>query len=191
MRWSTTVGKCAAIIRSAIAMPTAVPRPCPKRPGRRLDADRMAIFGMARRLRADLAELLQVVDREPLVAACSGQIKHCVQQHRAMSGRQDEAVPVGPVGIGGVELQHVAEENGRDVGRPHRQAGMAAVGLFHRVDREESDRIGHFVLRRGRRHGGLLCSRFFKGPRPLGRLGRSNGRLRRPVNRSERVKGPR
>ncbi len=56
-------------------------------------------------------------------------------------------------------------------------APSAAIGLFHRVDREESDRIGHLVLSRGGRHGGLLCSRFFEGPRPLGRLRLNNGRL--------------
>ena len=68
--------------------------PWPKRSGRRLDADRMSIFGMTRRLRADLAELFQLVDRHLGIA---GQVEQGVEQHGAVAGRQDEAVAVGPV----------------------------------------------------------------------------------------------
>ena len=38
--------------------------PLAQRPGRRLDPERMAVFRMARRLGADLAERLQIGDRQ-------------------------------------------------------------------------------------------------------------------------------
>ena len=69
-----------------------------ERAGRRLDAGGMAVFGMAGGLGAELAEMLDLVDRHVLVA---GQIEQRVEQHRAVAGRQDEAVAVGPVRVGG------------------------------------------------------------------------------------------
>ena len=60
-----------------------------------------------------------------------------------MAGRQDEAVAVGPMGIGGVEFQELGEQHGGDVGRAHRQAGMAGIGLLHRIHAEGADGIGH------------------------------------------------
>ena len=60
-----------------------------------------------------------------------------------MTGRQHKAVAVGPVGIGGVEFEEVAEQNGRNIRHPHRHAGMAGFGLLDRVHRERAQRIGH------------------------------------------------
>ena len=151
-----------------------------ERSGGRLHPERVAVFGVARGLRADLPKVLQIVDRQPFVAADAGQIKQGVQQHRSVSSRQDEAVAVGPVRVGGVELQDVAEENRRDVGRAHGQAGVAALGLLHRVDGEKAYGVGHRIVRHTRRHGRLLGScRWFAGgfrQRPSGRTaGVSNG----------------
>ena len=60
-----------------------------------------------------------------------------------MSGGQDEAVTVGPVRVGGVELQELGEQHGRHVGGTHGQAGVAGVGLLDGVHREGTDGIGH------------------------------------------------
>ena len=84
----------AASRRSAIAMPTALPRPWPERAGGRLDAARMAALGMAGGAAAELAEALDLVDRHVGIA---GQVQQRVEQHRAVPGRQHEAVAVGPV----------------------------------------------------------------------------------------------
>ena len=58
--------------------------PLPERTGRRFDADRVAVFGMARRLRADLAEGLQIVDRQPL---CRRRRRSDREARRAASSR--------------------------------------------------------------------------------------------------------
>jgi hypothetical protein len=65
-----------------------------ERAGGGLDAGGMTVFRMAGGLRAELAELLQVVDGHVRVA---GQIQQRIEQHRAMAGRQHEAVAVRPV----------------------------------------------------------------------------------------------
>ena len=72
-----------------------------------------------------------------------------VEQHRAVAGRQHEAVAVRPIGSGGVELQEAGEQHGGDVGHAHRHAGMAGFGLLHRVHGERPDGIGHVLVRHG------------------------------------------
>ena len=111
-----------------------------ERPGRGLDAGRVAIFGMAGGLGAELAEVLDLVERHVRVA---GEIKHRIEQHRAVAGRQDEAIAVGPVRIERIELQEFGEKDRGDVGHAHRQAGMAGVGLFDGIHGKGSDRVRH------------------------------------------------
>ena len=128
--------------------------PLPQRAGRRLDARRAPIFRMPGRPRSDLPELLEVFDAQSLGAADAGQIEQAVEQHAAVAARQDEPVAIGPMGIGRVEFEHVAPENRRDVGHAHRQAGVAALRLLHRIEGEKADRIGHRVVRHARRTSG-------------------------------------
>ena len=82
---------------------------------------------------AELAEALDVLDRRPRVA---GQVEQRVDQHRAVAGRQDEAVAVRPFRIGGIVLQIFGPQHGRGVGHAHRHAGMAAIGGLDRVHRQ-------------------------------------------------------
>ena len=56
-----------------------------ERPGRRLDAARMAALGMAGGAAAELAETLDLVDRHVGIA---GQVQQPVEQHRAVPVRQ-------------------------------------------------------------------------------------------------------
>ncbi len=65
-----------------------------ERAGRRLDARRVAVFGMAGGADAELAEALQLLDRHVGIA---DQMMERIEQHRAVAGRQHEAVAVGPV----------------------------------------------------------------------------------------------
>ncbi len=69
-------------------------QPLTQRAGRRLDPLGVAVFGMARRDRAPLAEVADLVQRHLLEP---GQVQQRVKQHRPMPGRQDEAVAVEPV----------------------------------------------------------------------------------------------
>ena len=105
----------------------------------------MAIFGVARRARAELAEALELLDRHLRVA---GEVEQRVEQHRAMAGGQHEAVAVGPFGVRGVELQEAREQHGGDVGHAHGHAGMAGIGLLHRVHGQRPDGIGHVLVSR-------------------------------------------
>ena len=118
--------------------------PLPERPRRGLDAGRMAVFGMARRLRSPLPECLELIQRHALIA---GQVQQRIQQHRAVAGRQHEAVAIRPGRIGRIEFQEAREQHGGDVGHAHRHARMARFGFFNGVDGQKADRIGHFGVR--------------------------------------------
>ena len=123
----------------------------PERTRGGLDAARDEVFRVARGLRAKLAEVLDLVDRH---AGRAGEIEQRIEQHGAMARRQHEAVAVGPGRVGGVIFQHVAEEHGGDIGSAHGQARMAGFGLFDRIHRKGSDRIGHRLV--GDAHGALF-----------------------------------
>ena len=125
-----------------------VGEPLAERAGGGFDAGRVAVFGMAGRERAELAEALDLVDRHLLVAE---QIKQRVEQHRAVAGREHEAVAVGPGRIGRIELQKAREQHGRDIGRAHRQAGMSGLRLLDRIHRQRADGVGHAVVIGARR----------------------------------------
>ncbi len=60
-----------------------------------------------------------------------------------MPRRQDEPVPVGPMGGAGVEFQKTGEERRRDLGAPHGQAGMARFRRLDAIDRKRADGIHH------------------------------------------------
>jgi len=60
-----------------------------------------------------------------------------------MPGREHEAVAVGPVGIGRIELKELGKEHGCDVGHAHRHAGMARFRLLDRVHGQRPERIRH------------------------------------------------
>ena len=146
--------------------------PLAERPGGGLDAGRVAVFGMAGRERAELAEALDLVDRHLLVA---GEIEQRVEQHRAVAGGEHEAVAVGPGRIGRVEFQEVREQHGGDVGRAHRQAGMAGLRLLDRIHGERADGVRHAVVfarartgSRGRQRENVKPGRGLRSPREDG-----------------------
>jgi len=92
-----------------------------ERTGRRFDTRRMTVFRMTRRFRTPLSERLELLNRNVAVAR---QIQQCVKQHRAVPGRQNKPVPVGPRRIGRVEFEELGEQDGRHIGHAHRHAGM-------------------------------------------------------------------
>ncbi len=136
-------------------------QPLPERTGGGLDAGRVAVFRMAGGDRAELAEALDLIERHLRI---SGQIKQRVEQHRAVAGREHEAVAVGPGRIGRIEFQELREQDSGDVGGAHRQAGMAGFRLLDRVHRQRADGVGErrmgnsgsggrFFMARVGRHG--------------------------------------
>ena len=114
-----------------------------ERPGGGLDAGRMAELGMARGARAELAEAPQLLEVHRGVA---GQEEQRVQQHRAVPGRQHEAVAIGPLGRARVEAQELREQDRGDVGHAHGHAGMAGLGRLDRIHRERADGVGQIAV---------------------------------------------
>ena len=112
--------KRAARLSSAIAMPTAVARPWPSGPVVVSMPDAVAVFGMALGLASRAGGSACISSMRH--AGVAGQVQQPVEQHRAVAGREHEAVAVRPVRGAGVELQVPLEQHGRDVGHAHRHA---------------------------------------------------------------------
>ena len=114
-----------------------------ERPGGGLDAGRVAELGMAGGLRAELAKALDLGEVDPGIA---GQVQERVQQHRAMAGRQHEAVAIGPLRRRRIEAQELPEQHGGDVRHAHGHAGVAGLGRLHRVHRQRADGVGQVLV---------------------------------------------
>ncbi len=126
-----------------------------ERPRGRLDARGVAVFRMAGGAAAELTEMLQLVERHVGVA---GEVEQRIEEHRAVAGRQDEAVAVGPVRIARIELQELREQDRGDVGHAHRHAGMARVRLLHGVHGQSPDGVRQVAV------GGGLLGHFSRAP---------------------------
>ena len=149
--------KRAARWRSAIAMPTALARPWPSGPVVVSTPGVWPYSGWPAVSEPSWRKCLISLDRHRRIA---GEIEQRIEQHRAVAGREHEAVAVGPGRIGGIEFQELREQHGRDVGHAHRQAGMAGLGLLDRVHRQRADGVGHaVVLGAGPRCSARICDR--------------------------------
>src|SRR5262249_3035825 len=133
-----------------------------KRTGGRLDPRGPAVLGMAGGARAELAEALDVRERDRgladhLVVGIDrphpGEVQQRVEQHRSVAGREDEAVAAGPDWIVGVEAQEALPERVGDRRQRHRRAGVpggrpldrAAPEGAERVERELIDVAAHWL----------------------------------------------
>ncbi len=136
-----------------------------QRTGGGLDPLEHEAFRMTRARAVELAEVPDVVDRRAGVAS---EVEQCVDQHRAVAGRQHKAVAVGPFGIGGVELEVTREQRRCGVGHAHRHSGVARIGFLDGIHGERPNGIGKAAL--GRLH---VCSIWISRPsdfaRPLAR----------------------
>ena len=124
--------------------------PLAERPGGRLDPGGPAVLRVAGRLRVELAERLDVVERDRLApldlvvgvdGPDPGEVKQRVEQHRGVAGGEHEAVAVGPDRLVGVEAQEPLPEDVGDRGERHRRPRVARVRLLDRVDRQRADRV--------------------------------------------------
>ncbi len=129
-----------------------------ERPGGRLDAEVPIDLRVPGGVRAELPEVLQVVDAERV----TGQVQQRIEQHRAVAVRQHEAVAVGPVGMARVVLEVVAPEHLRDVGHAHRHARVPGIGLLDRIHAQRTDRVGE--LPAGGHRLTSWKARYFRGP---------------------------
>ena len=86
------------------------------------NAGGMAVFRVTSRDGAQLAEILDLLQRHIFVAC---EVKKRVKQHRTVARGQDEPVTVGPVRGGGVKLQVLIKEHGCNVRHAHRHTWVA------------------------------------------------------------------
>ena len=115
-----------------------VARALAERPGRGLDAGGLAELGVARGLAVQLAEGLHVIQRD----VEAGQVEPAVGEHRAMAGREHEAVAVGPGGVGGVDAEEGAVERRADLGGAEGQAEVPGVAGGDGVHGETAGLVG-------------------------------------------------
>ncbi len=108
-----------------------------ERTGRGLDARRQPVLRVARRERVPLTELLELLERQVV----AGQVQKRVEEHRAVSGREDEPVTVRPRRVLGVVVEELRPEDVGHRGRAHRHARVAGVRLLNPVGRKHADRI--------------------------------------------------
>ena len=131
-----------------------------QRTGGRLHAGGFMVLGVAGGLAAQLAELLELLDRQVVAA----QVQQRVLQHRAVAVGQHEAVAVEPLGVLRVVTEIVVPEHFGDVGHAHRHAGMTGLGGFDRISGKEADGVGQLAAGR-LRHGSVGVGRL---PRSCG-----------------------
>ncbi len=117
-------------------------------PGGGLDPEGVPEFRVAGSARAELPEAPDLVQRHVRVA---GQVEQRIEQHRAVAGRQHEAVAVGPVGMLGVVLEEPGPQDRGHVRHAHGHARMAGFRLLDRVHGERADGVGEMGWARG--HG--------------------------------------
>ena len=95
-----------------------------------LDPWRNAVLGMTGRDAAPLPELLDLLQGQ-IVAR---QVQQAIQQHRTMPGREHEPIAIEPLRMGRVVTQMPGPEHVGHGAAPIGKPGVAAVGLFDRVD---------------------------------------------------------
>ena len=94
---------------------------------------------MARVFGMQLPEVPQLLHRQVV----AGQMQQRVLQHRAVAVGKHEAVAIEPVRIGRVVRKVPTPQRDRNLRHAHRHAGMAGVGLLHRIHRQRANGVGH------------------------------------------------
>jgi hypothetical protein len=102
-----------------------------------LDTVGVAVLRVTRGLRAPLAQVLQVVDLEPVAV----QVELHVLEDRGVTGGEDEAVAADPGGVARVATHHLLEEQVGERSEAHRGAGVTVAGGLDRVGGENAGRV--------------------------------------------------
>ena len=120
-------------------MPTALARPWPSGPVVVSTPGVTPTSGWPGVLRVQLAEVLQLVDRQVV----AGQMQQRVLQHRAVAVRQHEAVAIGPVRVGRIVAQVTVPQRDGDSAMPIGMPGWPELAGLDGVHGERADRVGH------------------------------------------------
>jgi len=101
------------------------------------EAGRVAKLGMSRRLALPLPELLQIIESEVVAS----EVENTVQQHRRVSGGQDETIAIEPARIRGIVAQVLRPESVGKRCERHRRARVSRVRFLNGIHSENSDRV--------------------------------------------------
>ena len=127
----------------------AVAEPLAQRAGGDLDPVGEVHLGMTRRLAGPLTELLDVVEGESV----AGEEEKGVQKDRGVAVGQDEAVTVGPVGVGRVVAHDPGEQHVCEGRQRHGRARVARIGLLRGVHGQAPDHVDPELLELRFGHG--------------------------------------
>ncbi len=114
----------------------AVGKPLPKWASGCFHARCVPVLGMPGRFAVPLAKALKFLQGEG-----TAQVKQGIEEHGPVPCGKDEAVTVGPVGIGWIVFEEARPEDERGVGHAHRHTRMPRVGLLHRVHSQGADGV--------------------------------------------------
>jgi hypothetical protein len=98
-----------------------------QRAGGAFHARQQEVFRVAGARAAKLTEIADVVHRRLLVAR---QVEQRVEQHRTVARREHEAIAIGPLGRGGIELQKARPQHRGNIGHAHRHARVAGSAAW-------------------------------------------------------------
>ena len=126
---------------------------------RRLNRIREEVFRVARRALAQLAEIFQLLQGELRIAH---KVQQRIKQHRAVPCRQDEPVPVGPVGRAGIKLQVLFKQNRCHVCHADGHTRVSRICGRNSVQRQRADggRFGPVIGVGGSKSGEIHGSRY-------------------------------
>ena len=133
-----------------------------ERAGRRLDAGCQEVLGVAGRSRLPLTETLELAHRQVV----AGEMEGGVLENAGVSGREDEAVAVGPRRVLGARAQELVIDRVGDRRQRHRRAGMPGVRLLDGVHCEDANRVDRQLLEVGA-HGNTIPASACADPRGL------------------------
>ena len=109
----------------------------PQRAGGHLDAGSLAEFRVPRRPRAELAKVLNLVQRQ----AVAEEMQQRVEQHGSVARREHEAVAQRPAGLSGIEAQVLIPELKHRARQPQRRAEVADARRLHRIHGEAANGV--------------------------------------------------
>src|SRR6185369_13159175 len=121
-----------------------------QRASRGLDARDPVVLRVTRRLAVELSETLNVVESYGrfsqsfifgIHSAGASEMKRRPEQHRSMTVREHEAIPVGPDRILRIESHYSIPERVYQRCQGHRCARMSGLGLLHCVDRKRANGV--------------------------------------------------
>ena len=146
--------------------------PLPERAGGRLDARHVAVLRVAGARRVELAEALDLVERDVVAR----QVERRVEQHRRVPAGEHEAVAARPVGRLGRVAHDARVEQVGDRRQRHRRARVARVRLLDGVHRQRADGVDAQLVQRA-----LIGTYRHSAPRARRRFRRNLSQRRGPL----------